>query len=95
MTALKVAKPESYSASSAVALNAGAVTAGNGLSSCICMACCKASHERDSSTSSPQGYIRPAVLPLEGCQSASASRLHMGTPLSGNTTGPRLATCMR
>ena len=45
MTALKAAKPESYSASSALALNVGAVTAGTGLSSCICMICCKACHE--------------------------------------------------
>ena len=67
MTALKAAKPESYSASSAVALNVGAVTAGTGLSSCICMVCCKAVYQRDSSTSSPEGYIWPAVLPLEGC----------------------------
>ena len=94
MTALKAAKPESYSASSAVALSVGAVTAGTGLSSCICMFCFKAFHERDSSTLSPQGTIRPAVLPLEGCQSASASQTHMGMPMSSNTTGPRLATCI-
>ncbi len=94
MTALKAAKPESYSASSALALNVGAVTAGTGLSSCICMICCKACHERDSSTLSPQGKIWPAVLPLEGCWSASTSQTHMGMPMSSNTTGPRLATCM-
>ena len=94
MTALKAAKPESYSASSALALNVGAVTAGTGLSLMHLYDLLQACHERDSSTLSPQGKIWPAVLPLEGCWSASTSQTHMGMPMSSNTTGPRLATCM-
>ena len=94
MTALKAAKPESCSASSAVALNVGTMTAGTGLTSCICMICCNALYGRDSSMLSPQGDIWPAVLPLEGCWSASTSQTHMGMPISSSTTGPRLATCI-
>ena len=88
MTALKAAKPESCIASSAVALILGAMTAGSGLSSCIYIICWEAFHERDSSMLSPQGYIWPAVLPLEDCQPASASKLTWASPGPTTPLGP-------